>query len=110
MTPAYVVGVIFGTVANYNFLIWWRWQKFQALKRAHFAAIHVDGGAVQPAAARRCDEGDEARNVSRRTEAGNADILAVPFAHLSFALAGAFHVRLDAPPEAFGLDVARVDA
>src|SRR5260370_24555675 len=42
----------------------------------HLAAIHVDGGAVQPAAARGDHEGDEAGDVLRRAEAGHADVLA----------------------------------
>src|SRR5215203_1416902 len=76
----------------------------------HLAAIHVDGRAVQPAPARRRDEGDETGDISRRAEAGDADILAVPFAHRRLVLAGALHVGLDAPPEALGLDIARVNA
>src|SRR5262245_19475776 len=78
-------------------------------KRLHLAAVHVEGGAVQPAAARRDDEGDQAADVLRGAEAGDADVLAVPFADGRLVLAGALHVGLDAPPEALGLDVARMD-
>src|SRR5262249_17882596 len=75
----------------------------------HLPAVHVDGGAVQPAAARRDHEGDEAADVLGRAEADHADVVAVPFAHRGLVLAGALHVGLDAAPEALGLDVARVD-
>src|SRR5215470_2947187 len=74
-----------------------------ASHRLHLAAVHVDGRAVQPAAARRDHEGDEAADVLRRAEAHHADVLAVPFAHRGLVLAGAVHVGLDAAPEALGL-------
>src|SRR5262252_2789537 len=54
----------------------------------HLAAVHVDGGAVQPAAARRDHEGDEAADVLGRAEADHADVVAVPFAHRGLVLAG----------------------
>src|ERR1051325_6043457 len=75
----------------------------------HLAAVHVDRRAVQPAAARRDHEGDEAADVLGRAEAHHADVLAVPFAHRCLVLSGALHVGLDAAPEALGLDIARMD-
>src|SRR4030088_2567463 len=57
-------------------------------KRLHLAAVHVDGGAVQPAAARRAHEGDQAGDVLRGAEARHADVVAMPFAHGCFVLAG----------------------
>src|SRR5690242_6875262 len=75
----------------------------------HLAAVHVDGGAVQPAAAPRDHEGDEAAEVLRRAEADHADVVAVPFAHRGLVLPGALHVGLDTAPEALGLDVARMN-
>src|SRR5260221_3654758 len=74
-----------------------------------FAAVHVDGGAMKPAPAPRYHEGNEAGDVLGRAETGDIDVLAVPFAHLGLALAGALDVGLDAPPEPFGFHIARVD-
>src|SRR4051812_46238178 len=87
-----------------------RYTRVVGSQRADFAAIHVDGCPVQPAPARRCDEGDQAGDIGRRAEACDADVLAMPFAHRCLVLAGALHVGFDAPPEPPGLDVARMNA
>src|SRR5258708_755885 len=83
--------------------------KYARSQPLHLAAVHVDGGAVEPAAALRYHEGDEAADLLGGAEAHHADVLAVPFAHLGLALPGALHVGLDAAPEPLGLDIARMD-
>ena len=56
------------------------------------------------------DEGDEARNVIGGAEPGDADVLAVPFAHFGLALAGALHVSFHTTGKTLGVDIARMDA
>src|SRR2546423_12914910 len=88
-----------------------RWKIAQLRSQcAHLAAVELDGGTVQPTAAQRDDEGDERGDIRDGADAGDADILAVPFAHRGFALAGALHVGLDAARKTLGIDIARMDA
>src|SRR5262245_33325528 len=64
---------------------------------------------MEPAPTPRDHEGDEVGDVLGRAETGNVDVLAVPLTDFGLALAGAFDIGLDAPPEPLGLHIARMD-
>src|SRR5882672_9945654 len=51
------------------------------LQCLNLTAIHVDRRAMQPAAAGRDHEGDQAGNIARHAEARDAELLAMLLAH-----------------------------
>src|SRR3954464_3522980 len=78
-------------------------------QRIDLAAVHVDRSAMQPAAARRDDEGDEPRDVVRLTEARDVELFAVMLDGRGLVEAGALLDDVEAMAEAVGRNRTRID-
>src|SRR5689334_5878685 len=77
----------------------------------NLAAVEIDGGAVQPAGARRDREYHEAADVFDRADANRTIEFAQQlFANFLLRRPGALDLGLDAPPRPVGLDDAGMDA